>query len=471
MKKLLLILFVFTLFTACGKKEEPKPEPQETKPTISRQELKMKLKQELKKKEEKQVKKVKTPEQVELDKQLLEVIIRSPNLETIKKLLNEGADINAPHLYADYPTSPLYLAIDTGNMELIKFLIEQGADVNFKDYDCGEADCSGNPSSPLIKAVRAGKKEIIKVLLDNKADIDMEVHSGDDLGMTALRAAVESNDKDMIDLLLKSGAKDIVVALARPDLLPILLQNGANINEKILSDTTLVGAAKAQGKPKLVQLFIESGAEDAEKVDKISADYPDTAWANIDKQLALAKEMTDSILIGKLTGYGAVVKVVEKKPEVKEIKEVKKVPSDMPALTKEENLMWAAKEGHMDIVQLLLSQGVSVNAREGTSGDTVLMYAIYGGNVEMVKFLIDKGANVNTKITTTMPGIGKKIDYTALSTAAATGKTEIVKLLIAAGADVNMKVQNASGDSALMAARINGHTEIVQLLKDAGAKE
>ena len=472
MKKILVIIVILTLITACSKHEEQKPVPQETKKTLTREEIKKKLQQELKEKEKKQIKQEKTPEQLELDKQLLEVIIRNPDLEEIKRLLKEGADVNATHLYADYPTSPLYLAIDTGNIELINTLIVAGAKINFEDYDCGEGKCGGHPSSPLIKAVRLGNEGTINLLLGNGADINMEVHSGDDFGMTALRAAVESNDKYMIDLLLKNGANDIFVALARPDLLPALLANGANINSENLYKETITDIAKKQGKEKLVQLFLENGAKEGDiKENSTKNDVYTYAYNNIDKQLEVAKEMQDTILIKKLVQYGAVIKSEVKQEAVK----VKKAPAkerfEMPAPTKEENFIWAAREGHMEIATLLLSQGVSVNTKDSTTGETALIAAVDGGNIEMIKLLLEKGANVNAKCSVSFPSTGVRRDYTALSAAVANGKTRIVKLLINAGADVNMKVQSSSGDSAIAVARKHGYMEIVQLLKDAGAKE
>ena len=419
--------------------------------------------------EETQTAQEKTPEQIELGKQLLGVISRVPDLEEVKKLLEEGADVNAPHLYADYPTSPLYLAVDSGNTELIQLLIDKGANVNFEDYDCGEADCYGNPSSPLIKAVKAGNEKIAKLLLDNKANINMEAHSGDDLGMTALRAAVETNNKKMIDFLLKNGANDIFVALARPDLLPALLENGADINSENLYGETIISIAKKQGKEKLVKLFSDNGAKDSDiKKYPPERDGYFHAYNNIDKQLAVANKTKDTALAEKLIEYGAAVKHTDEDDEETNAAEQDRSGT---GFSKEENLMWAAKEGHFEIVKLLLSQGVSVNAREGTTGDTVLMFAIDGGNAEMVKLLIDKGADVNAKSSVSVPSVGVHVDYTALSSAAATGKTEIVKLLLAAGADVNAKVKNASGNSALEAAMVNGHADIVELLRQAGAKE
>lgn len=245
------------------------------------------------------------------DEQLLEAS-KQGNFEEVKRLIEEGANVNAGRSDDDSPTSPLYLAIDTENKELIKFLIEKGANVNFEDYDCGQADCSGDSSSPLIKAVRAGNKEIVEMLLDNGAEIDLEVYSGDDLAMSALRAAIEKNNKDMIDLLLKRGSKDIAIALARPDLLTILLKNGADINAVFSFENcgSIVDIAKDQEKPKLVEFFISKGAKDKEE-KHCSWDF-NRSWCNIDEQLIVASITEDLPLVQTLLEYGANLKAKDR---------------------------------------------------------------------------------------------------------------------------------------------------------------
>jgi ankyrin repeat protein len=54
------------------------------------------------------------------------------------------------------------------------------------------------------------------------------------------------------------------------------------------------------------------------------------------------------------------------------------------------------KEGHTEIVQLLLEKGADVNAKN-KYGRTALIYATERGYTEIVQLLLEKGADVNAK--------------------------------------------------------------------------
>ncbi|HJQ23939.1 MAG TPA: protein kinase [Blastocatellia bacterium] len=121
-------------------------------------------------------------------------------------------------------------------------------------------------------------------------------------------------------------------------------------------------------------------------------------------------------------------------------------------------LMYAAKDGHVGIVQDLLNAGAKLDAKDN-DGDTALMYAAIDGRIDVMRALLNAGANVNA---------ANNHADTSLMAAALRGRTEAVRLLLAAGADVNAKNQN--GQTALSLAEAEGHTEVVRLLKDAGAE-
>lgn len=82
-----------------------------------------------------------------------------------------------------------------------------------------------------------------------------------------------------------------------------------------------------------------------------------------------------------------------------------------------------AKTGKM-LLEMLLDKGAKVNAKDN-DGLTALIYAAMNGHAEIVKMLLDKGADVNAK-----DNNGK----TALMIASAEGDAETVKLLREYGA-------------------------------------
>ena len=54
--------------------------------------------------------------------------------------------------------------------------------------------------------------------------------------------------------------------------------------------------------------------------------------------------------------------------------------------------MYASFDGYIEIVELLISKGADVHAKDN-DGDTALAWALYGEQTEMVEFLISKGAD------------------------------------------------------------------------------
>jgi ankyrin repeat protein len=117
----------------------------------------------------------------------------------------------------------------------------------------------------------------------------------------------------------------------------------------------------------------------------------------------------------------------------------------------------AVDNGNREMVELLLSRGANVNARNG-SGRTALMRIGEEATSDLVWDLLNAGAEVNFKSET---------GETALITAAYQNNVEALKALLDAGADVSNKDED--GQTALMVAAENGHLQNVRALVLAGA--
>ena len=57
-------------------------------------------------------------------------------------------------------------------------------------------------------------------------------------------------------------------------------------------------------------------------------------------------------------------------------------------------LILAARNGHQDVVKLLLDKGAEPNMAD-QNGDTALGYAARGGHKDVVQLLFDRGAEPN----------------------------------------------------------------------------
>lgn len=121
------------------------------------------------------------------------------------------------------------------------------------------------------------------------------------------------------------------------------------------------------------------------------------------------------------------------------------------------SLEMACQEGHLEVVQILLENGASINER-GYLGFTPIRVAARNGHLEVVKHLAEKGANIDEQAND---------KATPLEHAAAKGHYEIVEFLLSKGANIDN--QDKDGDFPLGEAAKYGYEQIVKLLLDKGA--
>lgn len=128
---------------------------------------------------------------------LLRTAVFQNQVETVKKLIAEGADVNI--ITAEpIESTVLMIAASKGYIEIMKILIENGAHVNAT---------SNEGYTALMRAARNGQTVAIKILLQNNADINAKNYGG----MSALKFAANNYYQDIVKILLSHGAdrKDI----------------------------------------------------------------------------------------------------------------------------------------------------------------------------------------------------------------------------------------------------------------------
>ena len=112
-------------------------------------------------------------------------------------------------------------------------------------------------------------------------------------------------------------------------------------------------------------------------------------------------------------------------------------------------LQVAARNGHLEVVRLLLEAGVDKDAGNGA---TALISAAGNGHLEVVQLLLEAGADKDAAMTD---------GATCLHYAAGYGHSHVVRLLLEAKVD---KDATADGGTALQFACEEGHLGVVRLL-------
>lgn len=158
----------------------------------------------------------------------------SGDVECLKILLNNGADINCQNRHG---YSPLHWASIRGNMKALNFLVAEGADLQIKDSQGG---------SPLHWAVSGEQDKCIHALLEAGANINAMNNRGE----TALHFAATEMDGlvPIIEVLIHAGADwKIESKYPRPQQLQASV---AEVSEE--TPVTALQAAEALGKMKAI---------------------------------------------------------------------------------------------------------------------------------------------------------------------------------------------------------------------------
>lgn len=120
----------------------------------------------------------------------------SSNIETVNLLLQNGADVNAKQ---NTGWTPLMLASrysnTDSNIQTVKLLLQNGADVNLKNNDGW---------TPLKLASKNSNTETVKLLLENDANVNLKNNNGN----TALMLA---KNLEILKLLLEYNADPFIL--------------------------------------------------------------------------------------------------------------------------------------------------------------------------------------------------------------------------------------------------------------------
>ncbi len=362
---------------------------------------------------------------------------RYGKLDIAKILIDKGASINAKEKSTDQ--TALHIAIYNKHPSIALLLIDHGAFLNvkgtFKKYSYSNGTAHW---TPLHLAAQSGQVKVVQELLKAGA----LVNTMDDIQKTPLHFAAgrylgstESYyDKVSIETIKARGKEQL-------DIVKLLLERGSLFNAKNIDGWTALHYGCESGQDELVKLLIESGAninvqdKDGDKPLSVAVhrfDYsfdPKSAHNKVVK-LLINKMLELNILTDLIYSQNAIHgqlldrKRLQQKLKEQILKSLKKgVPINQRDVYGSSFLHWAAMSNHRELVHILLSKGVQVNATD-FMGSTPL---------EVLKEYYPSKLSFQTENLLRKAG-GKINIYKALYKAVKQGHIQVVKRLIKEGA-------------------------------------
>jgi ankyrin repeat protein len=213
----------------------------------------------------------------------------------------------------------------------------------------------------------------------------------------------------------QSASASVVSATRDADVAEVrkLIAAGSDVNAPEADGTSALLWAAHQGSPELVSMLLDAGAN------------PNAANNFGVTPLLEASRYGDAGSIKALLEGGADVAAAAREGETP--------------------LMAAARTGNVEAVKLLIEGGADVNAVESLQEQTALMWAAAEGHVDVVGLLLD----------------------TALHWAVRNGDEAVVRRLVEGGADLNLT--NADGATPMMLAIVNDRFDLAAKLVELGA--
>jgi ankyrin repeat protein len=218
-----------------------------------------------------------------------------------------------------------------------------------------------NSQPPLHKAVILHDLKTVKKLIDEGSDVNEHSRY-----CSPLMIAVGHKDPEMVELLLKNGAKSDTCKST------YIFQPSSNFvgefefSERLQILFTPFYYAIKLNQFDIVKLFCENGYDISKKMGGLQFTYPIIAAAKFGR--------TD--MLNYLLEKGVDITVKDNNGK--------------------NALMYAAPSGNLEITYLLLQKGCSVNDTSN-NGYTPLMYAVKAKGIskEIINILINKGADLN----------------------------------------------------------------------------
>jgi ankyrin repeat protein len=301
---------------------------------------------------------------------------RRGDLDAVKSLLQDGADVNAP--LGDGMTA-LHWAAERGDLPLTTTLLYAGANV--------AAVTRVGQYTPLHIAARTGNAGIVKALIEHKADANARTAPS---GATPLHLAATAGSVDIINLLLDARAE---VNAKEPEWeqTPLIFAAAAGRTEAAAA--LLKRGADANAQSKYIDLAKEAALDRAARqlqqkiLDATVAKGQKPTASQLQASIQAARELLKS---GKVPPPEANARAGEERnfnPE--EINPAQNSKGGMTALHH------AVRQGFVATAAALVDGGADINKPMAGDGSTPLLVAAINGQFDAAMMLVEKGADPN----------------------------------------------------------------------------
>ena len=292
--------------------------------------------------------------------------VSKKNYEDVLSLLKESVDADIKSLNYNFKSKPVAVAVKNNDLKMLKLLVEHGA--NLQQID------SRNKKSLLHFIGEDTSFELLKYLLDMKVDPQqLSVDGESPLHILTNLFELDESSKYVLEIEV-DGVKTNTTASKseqpkckksnRLDMIKLLVKQGADINvvnkRYATRDETPIYIAFSQGKPCLVNYFIEQGADPKVGTNPLL----ELTWKkNLNDVNQLIKHGYDINEISERTGFSPLSKLVQ-------------------------------NGFNKDLIELLLKNGANIDL-QNTKGDTALSSVLISYNRErkdIASYLLEKGA-------------------------------------------------------------------------------
>lgn len=349
--------------------------------------------------------------------------------------------------------------------------------------------CMSAWAGSLPEAVRDGDRAEAIALLKQHSD----VNASEPDGTTALHWAVRQDDREMVDRLIKAGAN--VKAANRYGVTPLYLAcvNGsAPMIAKLLDAGADANAATTEGETALMTVARTGNVEAAKVLLAHGADVNSKEQWRRQTPLMWAVAESHAEMARELIAHGADVNArqVTWNWERQVTKEPREKWMPLGGLTP---LLFAARQGCLDCVRVLLKAGAEINAADPNNISPALL-AVINGHYDVAAFLLDQGGDPNVADETGRTALYAAVDMHTMPGSNRPAPSEIenkltsmdlIQALLAHGANVNAQLKKmqpyrtkldrgddtmlGTGTTALLRAAKAGDAEAIAALLAKGA--